>query len=89
VLGAGVKSITFNIIKNYLVLLIIALAIGAPLGHYGGAMVIDMAYAYHMPFDATGAVMAVMLIVSVLLTMVITQVRRIFGSNPVQGLKVE
>jgi putative ABC transport system permease protein len=89
VLGASVRNITTNITSQYVLLLSIALVIGAPLSYFVTKFVIELAYAYHMPIDTWGSVFAVIMMILVLLTTVSTQVTKVFKSNPVDGLKVE
>ncbi len=89
VLGASVKNIGTTITRQYIVLLAVALVVGGPLGHFIGKTIISLAYAYHMPIDTLGVTISVCLLVLVLVAMVLTQVQRIFKSNPVEGLKVE
>jgi len=89
VLGASISSITSNISRQYIVLLTIALVIGAPLSYFLTRFVIDIAYEYHIPMDTSGVIFAIASLLLVLLATVSTQVRKVFRSNPVEGLKVE
>lgn len=89
ILGAGVKTITKNVSTQYVILLSIAVAIGAPASYFIANFVLDVAYEYHIPMDSLGVAFSIVLLASVLVAMVFTQVRRIFKSNPVEGLKIE
>lgn len=89
VLGAQVKSITFAILKQYVLLFAIALLIGAPISYFLVEFLIDSAYTYHVPMNVLGIIIAIVILIIVLLTVVLSQVQRIAKSNPVNGLKVE
>jgi putative ABC transport system permease protein len=89
VLGAGLKSITTAITNQYMVLFAVALVVAAPISYVIIKFFIESAYAYHMPVDYTGVVVAVLILISVLLFTVSTQIRKVFKSNPVEGLKTE
>lgn len=89
VLGAGVKSIAFNIYKQYALLFTIALIVGAPISYRLIKLVFDTSYEYHMPVDYSGATIAVIILISVLLITISTQIRKVVKTNAVNGLKVE
>jgi putative ABC transport system permease protein len=89
ILGAGIGSITNNITRQYAVLFIVALLIGAPLSYYLNKVLFDLIYNYHMPITYSGVAIAMGILVLVLLTTVSTQARKVIKSNPVNGLKVE
>jgi hypothetical protein len=65
------------------------MAIGAPISYYLSSSILDMAYEYRIPMDIYGVVGSVVLLMFVLLGTVSTQVRKVFRSNPVEGLKIE
>jgi ABC-type antimicrobial peptide transport system permease subunit len=88
VLGAGVKSIAGCIINQYVILFVVAIAIGSPLGFFFGKWLIE-GNAYHMPVTLYPAGIAVVIIVLVLLITVSTQVWKVLKTNPVNGLKSE
>jgi len=89
ILGANARNITANITVQYILLLSIAIIIGAPLSYFVTKFILEIAYAYHMPIDSWGSVFAVVMLILVLLATVSTQVAKVFRSNPVDGLKVE
>ncbi|MCW5912458.1 MAG: ABC transporter permease [Cyclobacteriaceae bacterium] len=89
VLGAGIKNISANVINQYLVLFIVALCIGAPLGHWLGTWLIEFSNEYHMPITPSGAMISTVITAVVLLATVSTQIWKVMKSNPVSGLKVE
>jgi putative ABC transport system permease protein len=89
VLGAGVKHIANSVTRQYFILFMIAIVVGGPLGYFLSTMILHSAYSYHMPFDYSGTIMAVILLTSIVIGTVSSQVRRILKANPVDGLKVE
>lgn len=89
VLGANAKAISGNILRQYTVMFIVALVIGAPVGHYLMAMVLHMVSPYSMPITLSAVTFSVLMLVIILLATVSTQVRKVLKSNPVEGLKVE
>lgn len=89
VLGAGIKNIAANITKEYAVLFGVALVLGAPISYILIKLLIETAYAYHMPISYSGVAIAVTILILVLMTTVSTQIRKVFKLNAVEGLKVE
>jgi ABC-type antimicrobial peptide transport system permease subunit len=89
VLGAGLKNITASVASQYMTLFIVALVIGAPLGHWSATWLINFAYEYHMPITFSSVSIAVVMMILVLFATVSTQIRKVLKSNPVDGLKVE
>ncbi len=89
VLGASLKNITTAITRQYIILFAIALTAGAPISYVVIKFFIESAYTYHMPVDYTGVVIAVVILITVLLITVSTQINKVFKSNPVNGLKTE
>lgn len=89
ILGAGIKSIATNITRQYIVLVLLAVVIGAPISFYLMKFIFSTAYDYHMPITYEIIVMAVAILILVLLLTISTQIRKVLVSNPVEGLKVE
>jgi ABC-type antimicrobial peptide transport system permease subunit len=89
VLGAGLKNISANVINQYASLFLVALGIGAPLGHWLGTWLIEFTYEYHMPITLSGTAIAMVITALVLLLTLSTQIWRVVNSNPTNGLKVE
>jgi hypothetical protein len=89
VLGAKLNNIATNVSNQYVVLFSVALLAGAPLGHFFSKWIITFAYKYHMPITFSGALIAAVVLVFVLLVTISTQVRKVMKDNPVDGLKVE
>jgi ABC-type antimicrobial peptide transport system permease subunit len=89
VLGAGPNNISANVINQYLVLFIVALCLGAPLGQWLGTWLIEFSNKYHMVITYSGAAIAVAITAGVLILTVSTQIWRVVKSNPLNGLKME
>jgi putative ABC transport system permease protein len=89
VLGAGIKNIAANIYRQYILLFVIALAIGAPVSYRLIKLIFDTSYEYHIPVDFSGASIAVGILTVALLVTVSTQIRKVVKTNAVNGLKVE
>jgi ABC-type antimicrobial peptide transport system permease subunit len=89
VLGAGLKNIAANIANQYIVLFAVALTIGAPVSYLLTKLLIESAYAYHMPITFSSVVTGVVVLIFVLLATVSTQVGKVAKSTPVEGLKME
>ncbi|HTH55238.1 MAG TPA: ABC transporter permease [Cyclobacteriaceae bacterium] len=89
VMGAGIKSIAANIINQYLVLFVLALIVGAPLGFVLTKMLFETSFPYHMPVGFSSSILAVVILILILLSTVFAQIRKVQKMNPVDGLKVE
>jgi putative ABC transport system permease protein len=88
-LGAGANHIASIIIKQYVLLTAIALIIGAPISYLFTKAYLDMLFTYSMPMNYSGVTIAMGILTIVLLTVVSSQIRKVYKSNPVDGLKVE
>jgi putative ABC transport system permease protein len=89
VMGAGIKNMVVIIMQQYLGLFVVALVLGAPISYILIKMLIEVAYAYHMPIGYSGVAIALAILILVLLATVSTQIRKVVKANPVNGLKVE
>ncbi len=89
VLGARLKNIASNITKQYMVLFLVALAIGGPASFFLMEALLDAVYEYHIPMTVSGVLIAVFLLIIVLLATVSTQVGKVSKTNPVSGLRTE
>ena len=89
ILGAGFQNITANILRQYLLLFIVAFVIGAPLSHFLLKIIFDASYTYHIPVTYSGVAIAVGILVFVLTITVLSQILRAVNFNPVKGLKSE
>lgn len=89
VLGADFKSIAKAIYKQYIVLSLVALFLGVPISHVLITANIDMMFPDPRPFGYSGVTLAVIILLSVLLLVIASQIRKVLKSNPVNGLKTE
>jgi ABC-type antimicrobial peptide transport system permease subunit len=89
ILGAGVANITSHIGKQYLLLLTISLAIGAPASFFLNKFVMDVAYRYHIPVTWTIVVYGVAILLTLVLATFATQIVKAWKVNAVEGLKTE
>lgn len=89
VLGAGIGNISKTISKQYVFLFSISLGLGAPLSYFLVTAIIDFAYTYHMPPNAAGVVLALLILTVVLGMVLASQLLKVSKSNPVNGLNEE
>ncbi len=89
VMGARINNIAKNIARQYVWLFGIALLLGAPISYFLISFVFDLAYVYHMPIGIGGVVLAVIILITILLLVVASQLSRVSKTNPVEGLKIE
>jgi putative ABC transport system permease protein len=89
VLGAGLKNIARTITSQYTILFATTIIIGAPLGYTLGKWIIEMSFPYHAPIDLSAVAIAVVIILTVLMGTISTQILKVQKANPVDGLKVE
>ncbi len=89
VLGAGLKNISASVTHQYVSLFVISLGLGAPLGYWLGAWLIEFSNEYHMPITFSGTAIAVVITVLVLIMTLSTQIWKVVKSDPLNGLKVE
>lgn len=88
VLGAGLSDIAAGITRQYSLLMIVSVLIGAPIGYLLIMKLLDFMYAYPIT-GYSGVVMAVIITLMVLLAVAFTQVWRMRVIDPVEGLKAE
>lgn len=88
-LGARIHNIASVIMKQYVLLTIIALLIGAPISYVFTKAYLDMLFTYSMPMGYSGIIISVLILIVVLIAVISTQVRKVSKTNPVDGLKVE
>ena len=89
VLGAGAGNLAGNITRQYVVLALTAMIIGAPVSYLLIKGLLQMMYAYPLPIGLSGITIAVGILVAVLLSVVSTQIIKVLKANPVEGLKIE
>ncbi len=88
-LGARTKHIAYGIIKQYILLSIIALIFGAPISYLLAKANLDLMYPDPRPFGVDSVIIAVIILCTVLVGVMLMQVRKVANSNPVEGLKTE
>lgn len=89
VLGAGFKNITAAITRQYAMLFVLALVIGAPAGFMFSKWLIEFSSVYHKPSSFSGAFVGIAIMVGIILLTFATQIRRVIKSDAVKGLKTE
>lgn len=88
VLGAELTNITASVTRPYIILFVIALVVGAPLGFLFGEWMV-LLNPYHMPVTYSGVAMGCGILIAVLFGTVATQIGKVLKSDPVEGLKTE
>lgn len=89
VLGAGLPGIADGICRQYILLLVMAIIIGAPTSYFLVKMIFGMAYAYHMPLTFEVILLGIVVLIVAIIFTIGTQIRKVMTSNPVEGLRVE
>lgn len=89
VLGARLSHIARIISTQYVPLFTISMLIGAPAGYWLIQMLFDTVFAYHMPMNFTGLMIAGVFLLAVLGIVTGVQVRKLSKSNAVDGLRTE
>ncbi|MGC3946028.1 MAG: ABC transporter permease [Chryseolinea sp.] len=88
-LGAGFSNITGVILRQYLVLTLVSLAMGIPASYLFTKAYLSMLFAYPMPMGYSGSLIAAFLLVGVMMLVISTQIRNVLQLNPVEGLKAD
>ena len=88
-LGAGMKNIANNIVKQYLVIFAVAIILGVPFAFVMNSAMLGMMFADPLPYGYIGAIFSGVLLIVVLAAVISTQVRKVAKANPVEGLKTE
>ncbi len=88
-LGAGVKNLTGNIVKQYLIIFGIAILLGIPAAHIMNSAMLGMMFVDPLPYGYLASIFSAVLLVFVLAAVITTQVRKVSRTNPVEGLKTE
>jgi ABC-type antimicrobial peptide transport system permease subunit len=89
ILGAGVANIAGCIGSQYFLLFSIALMLGAPVSYFLNKMLFDQIYYYHIPVTYSCVIIAIVILITVLLVTVSTQIKKVLKANPVDGVKGE
>jgi ABC-type antimicrobial peptide transport system permease subunit len=88
-LGAGIVHIFSVIVNQYRWLTISAMVIGAPLSYLFSKAYLEMLFAYPMPIDFSGIMIAIVILLVVLVVVVSTQIRKLVTTSAITELKTE
>lgn len=88
-LGAGFSQLGRNIANQYYLIFAIAILLGVPLGHSLNMAMIEMMFPEPRPFLLSGSMIGAIILLFILGLVLITQVKKVTGFNPVEGLKEE
>lgn len=89
VLGAKLKNITVSISRQYMVLMIIAMVLGAPAAYFLNMGLMNMMFAYPMPHGQWSVGLGLVLILIIMFAVICTQIRKVTRANPADGLRTE
>ncbi|MEL7003005.1 MAG: FtsX-like permease family protein [Bacteroidota bacterium] len=89
VLGAGLRSLTVNIGKQYVIVFAVALVLGTPASYYLVKFIWGLFYVYHMPLDYSFFGFSLSILILVLVTVILSQIKSLSKANPVDGLKID
>jgi len=89
VLGARLKNITVSISKQYMVLMSIALVIGAPAAYALNMALLNMMFAESLPHGHWSVLIGLFLILAIMFAVMCTQIRKVTLANPADGLRTE
>lgn len=88
-LGAMPANIMAVIVNQYVLLLTAALVFGVPLSFIFAKASLNMLFAYPMPINYSGIAIGGTILVAIFCGVVLTQVRKVIRTNPVEGLKTD
>ena len=88
-LGAELRNLASAVGRQYLMLGLISLSIGAPVSYFLIKANIDMMFPDPRPMEMWGVVLSTVIILLVLLLVLSTQIKRVSTVNPAKGLRVE
>lgn len=88
-LGAGLKNLAFVINKQFVVFLAISLVIGLPISYILMEMLFETVYAYYKPITLIPFAIAFLIVVTMVLTTVSSQVKKVMTTSPTEGLRSE
>ncbi len=89
IMGAKLNHIANQIVKQYVVLFLIATLVGAPASYFMVKFIFEIAYPYHMPMDYYGIIISICILAFVLLVTVANQIRRVASSSPIKAINDE
>ncbi len=88
-LGAMPANIMAVIVNQYVLLLTVALVVGVPISFIFAKASLNMLFAYPMPIDYSGIAVGGTILVAIFCGVILTQVRKVLRTNPVEGLKAD
>ncbi len=89
IMGASFTSLSLRIIKQYALLAGVALVIGAPLSYFLVKTNLELLFAYVHPLSILTVGYAMIILIVIVLVVILSQVIKISGNNPAEGLKLE
>ncbi|MCR9250032.1 MAG: ABC transporter permease [bacterium] len=89
IMGAKLSDLAIDVIKRYSMLAIIAMIVGAPMTYFLVKKNLDILFKYAQSVTIGSVILAIVILLSLLLLVIATQVRKISRTNPAEGLKVE
>lgn len=88
-LGANMMHIGKLMSRQYLILTIISILIGAPLGYFVTKFQLNMVFVYALPMGAYRLIIPIVILLVALSAVIVTQVVKVGRFNPVKGLRSE
>ena len=88
-LGANMFHLGKIMSKEYLVLTIISIALGAPMGYFATKFQLGTVFEYPLPMGADRLIIPITILVVLLTLVVASQVFKVMKFNPVKGLRSE
>ncbi len=89
VLGAGLGSLVKAVGSYFMIFMIIAMVLGAPISYYLIKLFMDTIYEYHMAMSAGPVIMAILVILFTVLLTLSSQIHKVSTANPTDGLRSE
>jgi len=88
-LGASKRHIAVKVFRQYWVIFIVSVFIGAPAGYQLNYVLLDMMYPGSRAFGFSVSILAASILIAILVAVILSQVSRVIKTNPVDGLKTE
>ena len=89
VLGARLVSLAKSVSAHFLLFLLAALLLGAPISYFLIGLLLDTIYTYHMEMTFFPVILAVGLIAMTVLITISSHISKIEKANPTEGLRME
>ena len=88
-LGARLKHLTHAVSKQFFWLTAIALVVGSPLSYWAAGAQMDIVFSYRLPMSVWPVLVAMLILVLTMAIVIGALVKRVFVTNPVDGLRTE